>query len=176
MNLETEHLLLRDFLPEDVEDYTALTQDEKYQRFYSEADCSEEKARFLVKLFIEQAQENPRSKFQFAIVEKTSAKLIGTCGVRLEEHRQASMGCGVAREFQGKGYALEASRALLQYAFEQLNVYRVYAETISENRAAIFLCRQLGMEKEAHFRQHRYFKQRWWDTVVYALTCYDAKR
>ena len=176
MKLETEHLILRDFSAEDISDYTKLTQDEKYQRFYSEADCSEEKACFLVKLFIEQAQENPRSKFQLAIVEKTSAKLIGTCGVRLEEHRQASMGCGVAREFQGKGYALEASGVLLQYAFEQLNVHRVYAETISENRAAIFLCRQLGMEKEAHFRQHRYFKQRWWDTVVYALTKSDAER
>ncbi|MFW1485154.1 GNAT family N-acetyltransferase, partial [Vibrio parahaemolyticus] len=31
------------------------------------------------------------------------------------------------------------------------------------------LCKSLGMRQEAHFREHRYFKEQWWDAVVLAI-------
>ncbi|BDU37819.1 putative Acyl-CoA N-acyltransferase [Vibrio nigripulchritudo SO65] len=165
----TERLILRDFIPEDVSSYVRLTQDEKYQRFYDEEDCSVEKAEFLVNLFVEQASEIPRSKYQLAIVLKDTSQVIGTCGIRIETDHQASMGCGVAREFQGAGYAQEAVEAIAAFGFETLNVHRLYAETIGANKAAIAMCRQFGMRKEAQFVEHRFFKERWWDTVIYAI-------
>lgn len=165
----TERLILRDFEIQDVSSYIALTQDSKYQRFYDEDDCSIEKAEFLVNLFIEQARELPRSKYQLAIVLQQTGEVIGTCGIRLEADQQASMGCGVAREFQGAGYAQEAAEAIAGFGFEKLAVHRLYAETIGANKAAIAMCRQFGMRKEAQFIEHRYFKERWWDTVIYAM-------
>lgn len=167
--IETERLILRDFSTKDADDYVSLTQDAKYQRFYSEEDCEASKSRMLVELFSSQALEQPRTKFQLAIELKTTKQMIGTCGVRLEESQQALMGCGVGRKFQGSGYAREAAEALIAYGFKHLNIHRLYAETIGANKAAIMLCQQMGMAQEAHFVERRYFKQKWWDTVVYAI-------
>lgn len=166
--LATKNLVLRDFQPADVAAYQGFTSEQKYQRFYSEADCDPAKAEFLVNLFCESAKAEPRSIYQLAITLKDTCELIGTVGVRLEDHRQASMGAGVARGYHGKGYAQEAGKTMLDFAFNELDVHRVYAETIGKNRAAILLCKQLGMVEEGRFIEHRFFKNQWWDTVVMA--------
>ncbi len=167
--LETERLIIRDMRLEDEASFVALSQDAKYQRFYDESDCEPQKYRDLTKLFIKQASEVPRQSYQLAVESKSSGEFIGTVCLRLEGDRQASMGAGLARSAQGQQFMPEAARALAEYGFCELNVHRIYAETIKENRAAIRLCMSLGMRKEAELVQHRYFKDRWWNTVVLAI-------
>jgi ribosomal-protein-alanine N-acetyltransferase len=168
-SIETENLILRDMRPEDESALINLTQDVKYQRFYSEEDSSPEKYRELTKLFIQQAQEVPRTAYQLAIELKKSGAFIGTVCLRLESDQQASMGCGLARQYQGRQLMQEAAIALTNFGFNELKVHRIYAETMSANLAAISLCQQLGMRQEALFKKNRYFKARWWDTVVLAI-------
>lgn len=167
--LETDRLIVRDMRPEDEASFVTISQDEKYQRFYDEADCDPQKYRDLTALFIAQASEVPRVSYQLAVESKESGEFIGTVCLRLEGDRQASMGAGLARSAQGKNAMPEAARALADFGFSELNVHRIYAETIKENRAAIKLCQSLGMRKEAEFVEHRYFKHRWWNTVVLAI-------
>ena len=167
--LETERLILRDMQLEDEATFVAISQDAKYQRFYDESDCEPNKYRELTKLFIEQASEMPRKSYQLAIEHKMTGQFIGTICLRLEKDNQASVGTGLSREYQGSGLIREAAQALAQYGFSNLGVHRIYAETINQNRAAIRLCQALGMRKEAHFRENRYFRGQWWDTVVLAI-------
>lgn len=167
--IETNRLVLRDFETKDTDAYCTLTSDPKYQRFYSEADCSEEKSRRLVAMFIAQAQEYNRIKFQMAIALKETGVFIGTAGLRIEPDKQASIGCGVGREYQSYGYAKEAMVAILKFGFVSYNLHRVYAETISENIPAINLCKMLGMREEARFVENKFFKGKWWSTVVMAM-------
>lgn len=167
--IETPRLLLRDFAPSDADAFWELTSDPKYQRFYSEADSSEQKARELVNMFAEQAQQANRTQYQMAIELKETSALIGTAGLRIEADQQASVGCGVGRPNQSAGYAEEAMAALLDYGFNTHNLHRVYAETIADNKAAIKLCKKLGMREEARFIENRFFKGRWWSTVVMAM-------
>ncbi|WP_127560220.1 GNAT family N-acetyltransferase [Saccharospirillum alexandrii] len=167
--IETKRLLLRDFERGDVAAYCTLTGDSKYQRFYSEEDCSVEKSRSLVEHFVLQSEELNRSKYQLAICLKSTGEFIGTVGLRVELNKQASVGCGVGREFQSAGYAEEAMSALLTYGFDALDIHRVYAETISDNIPAIRLCKALGMREEAKFIENRFFKGKWWSTVIMAM-------
>ena len=167
--LKTNRLLLRDFSSEDIDSYIAITSDEKYQRFYNHEDCSPEKSRKLVEDFVKQISEQPRTKYQLAITLKDTQKFIGTCGLRIEPDRQASIGCGVARSYQTYGYASEAMSSLVNYGFEQHQVHRIYTETIESNKPAVDLCIKFGMRVEAKFIQHRYFKQKWWNTIVLAM-------
>ncbi len=168
-SIETENLILRDMRQEDEDTFVALSQDGKYQRFYSEEDCDPDKYKELAELFISQALEVPRAAYQLAIELKETGDLIGTICLRLEVDNQASMGCGLARQHQGRNLMQEAAIALAGFGFSELNVHRIYAETISRNHAAVILCEQLGMRKEALFKENRYFKGRWWDTVVLAM-------
>lgn len=154
---------------DDENDFVNISQDEKYQRFYDEADCDLNKYKELTRLFVQQAREKPRTAYQLAIEYKQTGNLVGTVCLRLESNHQASMGCGLSRLYQGQNLIQEAVVALANYGFEHLNVHRIYAETISENKPAIRLCKQVGMRKEAVFKEHRYFKGRWWDTVVLAM-------
>ncbi|PTT47722.1 GNAT family N-acetyltransferase [Aeromonas sp. HMWF016] len=167
--IETKRLILRDMHPSDEEDFIAISQDSKYQRFYSESDCEPDKYRQLTRLFIAQAREIPRTSYQLAIECKASGKFIGTVCLRLEPDKQASIGCGISRARQGDGSIQEAAYALVDFAFRELRVHRIYAETISRNHAAIRLCKHLGMREEACFREHRFFKGHWWNTVVLAI-------
>ncbi|ATL91739.1 GNAT family N-acetyltransferase [Aeromonas sp. CU5] len=174
--LETTHLILRDMQPADEATFVAISQESKYQRFYSESDCDPDKYRQLTRLFIEQASEQPRTAYQLAIEYKATGEFIGTVCLRLEANNQASMGCGMAREYQGHGLIHEAAYALMNLGFRELGVHRIYAEIISQNRAAIRLCKALGMRQEGYFREHRFFKDQWWDTVVLAVLLSEWKQ
>lgn len=167
--LETENLILRDMQLSDESSFVEISQNSKYQRFYSESDCEPDKYRQLTKLFVEQALETPRMSYQLAIESKQTGQFIGTVGLRLEADGQASMGAGIARQAQGHGLIYEAAKALANFGFNTLDVHRIYAETISQNLAAIRLCKSLGMKQEGYYRENRFFKGQWWDTVVLAV-------
>jgi RimJ/RimL family protein N-acetyltransferase len=168
--LTTERLIIRDMSLQDEQAFVDITQNEKYQRFYSEEDSSPEKARQLTRLFVEQIKETPRKNYQLAIELKTTGQFIGTICLRIEANNEASMGCGLAREFHGQGLIQEAGSAMSNFAFSRLKVERVYAETMAENRAAIRLCQQLGMTLESINTKQHYFKNRWWDGAVLSMT------
>ncbi|MBY8086566.1 GNAT family N-acetyltransferase [Vibrio fluvialis] len=167
--LETKRLLLRDMQLTDEDAFVTMSQDAKYQRFYDEGDCKPEKYRELTQLFVTQAMESPRMSYQLAVECKETGQFIGTVCLRLEDNGQASMGCAFSRAAQGRKLSFEAAQALANFGFANLSLHRIYAETISENLPAIRLCQSLGMRKEAHFIEHRYFKGKWWDTVVLAV-------
>lgn len=166
--IKTKTLLLRDFRLSDIEAYRDLRSDEKFQRFYDEADSSEQKAEELVRVFIEQAAERPRLKYQLAITDG-AGKLAGTCGIRSEGAAEFSMGCELGRSFQGSGIAREAGKAMIDFGFRELGANRIYAETVSENKAAIRLCRQLGMSIETERQGDRFFKGRAWGTTIVSI-------
>lgn len=168
LKIETSNLVLRDFSVSDREAYRNLRNDDKFKRFYADEDVSFGKSDFLLDMFISQSAEQPRTKYQFAI-ESRDGDLIGSCGIRLESNRQASVGCELGRRWQANGYALEAASAVIDFGFERCGVHRIYAETISENKAALRLCGMLGMRVEAELLENRYFQSRWWNTTVLAL-------
>ncbi|MGF1720650.1 GNAT family N-acetyltransferase [Vibrio kyushuensis] len=167
--IETDRLIIRDMTSIDESAFVAMSQDSKYQRFYDESDCDPNKYIELTKLFIAQAFEEPRKSYQLAVECKGSGHFIGTVCLRLEDNQQASIGCAFSRTSQGHKLSHEAALALADFGFSELGVHRIYAETISKNLPAIKLCKSLGMRQEAHFREHRFFKEQWWDTVVFAV-------
>jgi [ribosomal protein S5]-alanine N-acetyltransferase len=168
VRLDGARLTLRDFLATDLAAYIALRSDPKFQRFYSEADVSPQQSAALLERFIAQRDEVPRSKYQFAI-ESINGRLMGSCGVRLETPGCASVGCELGRVWHGRGAAREATAMVIAFGFKQWPLERIYAETISENTAAIRLCRSVGMRIESTRMGDKTFKGRQWDTVVLAM-------
>ncbi|CAN5468709.1 GNAT family protein [soil metagenome] len=85
------------------------------------------------------------------------------------ENLQGEIGWTLHPDFFGHGYATEASRAILDLAFETIGLHRMRAELDPRNDASIALCLRLGMRHEATFRQDMWFKGEWADTGVYAI-------
>lgn len=158
MNVTTARLCLTDFTEDDVPDYQMMTSDHDYQRFYREAECSAEFGEFLVKKFIKQSHEQPRTHFQLAIRDKATDEFIGTVGFRINQPDAASIGFGIHASKQGIGYASEALTALLAWSGRFTMVKRVTADTILENDAAVQLLLKLGFSELENKRQPETFR------------------
>ena len=71
--------------------------------------------------------------------------------------------------WQRKGYATEAVRGLLAYAFKGLRIRRVIAECDSRNTPARRLLLKAGLRQECECTQDRFVKGAWVNTVGFAL-------
>ncbi len=94
----------------------------------------------------------------FAIVENSSHSLVGFVGLHRIDRGDghAELGYFLAREFWGHGYASEAVKLALQYAFEWLNLRKVYARVYEPNVASIRVLEKNGFELAGRLRKHHH--------------------
>ena len=75
-----------------------------------------------------------------------AGELIGVTGLHPEpEHGRARLGYWIGRPFWGQGYATEAARAAVGWAFEGLDVRRLHAESFARNPASCRVLEKIGM-------------------------------
>ena len=82
-----------------------------------------------------------------------SASLLGAMSLRLTlAHRRGEIGYWIARAAWGNGYATEAVRAVIAFAFDDLGLHRVDAHHFVENTASGQVMRKAGMRSEGRRR------------------------
>ena len=64
--------------------------------------------------------------FPWAVIRKSDNQLIGSAELRIDDHK-AEIGYLIARPLWGQGYATEAACVLVDWAFTQPDIYRVWA-------------------------------------------------
>lgn len=83
---------------------------------------------------------------------------------------QAELGWTIDPAHQGKGYAPEAVRAVLDVCFGPLGLRRVVAECFADNEASWRLMERLGMRRESHTIKDSLHRTRGWlDGLSYAI-------
>src|SRR3989304_2878197 len=73
------------------------------------------------------------------------------------------------RDYQNKGYGMEARMLILEYAFEYMNLNKVYGEILATNNKIIELNKKFGFTVEGLLRQHIYKGGKYLDVVIIAL-------
>jgi len=168
--LESEQLILRRFVDSDLAPFLAYRNDPKVARYQAWESCTVREATAMIEELKSLQPGIPGEWFQFAIELKETGALIGDCAIKVEQDgRQAEIGYTLAREHQGKGYALEAVSCLLDYAFGDLGLHRIVAITDQENQPSFTLLERLGMRREGCFVQNAWFKGRWASEYLYAV-------
>jgi RimJ/RimL family protein N-acetyltransferase len=178
MILETERLILRDFVAEDWAAILAYQADPRYLRYYAWTERAEEDVRAFLQMFLNQQQARPRIKFQLAVTLRESGRLIGNCGIRKDSPaaHQADIGYELAPDHWGQGYATEAARAIVAFGFEDLKLHRIWADCVAENTGSARVLEKLGMRLEGRLRENEWYKGRWWDTLIYGLLVTEWSR
>jgi len=171
MYLTTERLLLREFIEDDWPAVLAYQSDQRYLRFYQWTLRTEEDVRAFIQTFIDQHQEQPRTKFQLAICLPHDGLLIGNCGIRMQraDATEAETGYELAPEHWGQGYATEAARAIVEFGFKELNLHRIWAHCVAENIASAHVLEKLGMQLEGRLRENEWLKGRWSDRLLFGI-------
>lgn len=171
MRLETPRLILREFVEDDWYAMAAHSRDPRQQRLYPDYEDVDQFVRDLVSMFVASQTESPRRKFQLAVTSREDGQFIGNCGIRVNnpELREANIGYGIDPDLWGRGYATEAATAIVTFGFEQLDMHRVWAECVADNTASARVLAKLGMRQEARFVEHQWYRERWWDTLIFAI-------
>ncbi len=171
MRITTDRLVLREFVTSDWPDVLAYQRDPRYLRLYPWTDRTETEVRDFVQRFVDEQAEQPRRRFQLAVTLPDDERAIGSCGIRRkpENDWEADIGYDLASEHWGQGYATEAARAMVDFGFRKLGLHRVSSWCIAENVASARVLEKAGLQLEGRLRENEYFKDRWWETLLYGL-------
>jgi len=98
--------------------------------------------------------------YDWAVVEKESDRMIGTCGFTeiSAPHRTAQIGYVLNPDFHDRGFASEAAREVLRFGFEVLELQRIEARFMVDNEASLRVMEKLGMTFEGYLRHAMYVK------------------
>ena len=150
--IETDRLLLREAMPEDLDEWAIITfADPDVIRYMPKRDMTpRERAERAMGVFNENW-----SKYSYGgwlVVDKTTGQILGECNLDTEVG-EVELGYSFAKKYWGKGYATEASRAAVRFAFERTDLDRIMAVVVPENTASWKVLEKIGFvyEREDHF-------------------------
>ncbi len=148
--LETERLILRHLLPDDLDDLYALYRDPEIRRYFPEGTLTYAETREELEWFLNGHPAHPELGL-WATVNKEDGCFIGRCGLlpwTIDGQPEVEVAYLLAKPYWGKGLASEAARAIRDYAFEQLGLNRLICLIDRENQASIGVALNLGMRFE----------------------------
>lgn len=144
--IETERLLLREITLNDKVEMYKLHSNPDVQKYTGDSLIASLEE-------MEQAIESRVKDYKtfgygrWATFLKSNKQFIGWSGLLyLPEFDEIDLGYRFSPTFWGKGYATEASRAILSYGFDNLKLKRIIAIAMKENKASIRVMEKVGME------------------------------
>ena len=92
--------------------------------------------------------------YDWAVVERESRRMIGTCGFTKIDtaNNSGEIGYVLNPDFHRQGFGSEAVRAVLKFGFEELSLNRIEARFMQGNEASLALMRSVGMTFEGYMR------------------------
>ena len=171
LQILTKRLRLRELTHADVDAVLSYQSDPRYLRYYEWTLRTRDDVVDFVQMFMDWRDEVPRYRIQLAIELRSSGRLIGNCGIRRKSGAsgEADIGFELDPEYWGNGYATEAGDALVRFGFHELKLHRISSWCIADNVASKRVLEKLGLRLEGRLRENVYFKDRYWDTLVFGM-------
>jgi RimJ/RimL family protein N-acetyltransferase len=169
--IRTERLVLRRFQTLDAKDLAELMSDSATLRYLAGNPMSLEDAEEWIAGQSRISFPKSEEYCYFAIEAVQAARVIGlvTFWFLPKEFNLAQFEIIVRPDSQRKGYATEAVRGVLAYAFKGLRARRVAVDCDARNLPARRLLLKAGLRQESECIQDRFSKGEWVNTVGFAL-------
>lgn len=157
--LETERLVLREISPADIDDLLEIWGDPEAMRFFPQTLNREE-----MQAWIERNQKRYEQYGHglWAVILKSEQNFIGDCGLAIQEvdgEEELEVGYHFKRSSWGHGFATEAARATMEYAFNQLGRHRIISMIRPENLPSRRVAERNGLqiEKQVFWRGYHHY-------------------
>jgi RimJ/RimL family protein N-acetyltransferase len=169
VELRTERLVLRELDESDAQRMSEIEALPEVSRYSTGNRGNLSEAAEYIRGILVESAEIPRRTFDFAIT--LEGHYIGRIGMKRSdaELRAAEIWYVVDPPYQGKGYATEAARALIGFAFEQLGLHRVWADADPRNPPSLRVMERIGLRREAHHLENVCIRGEWCDSIIYAM-------
>lgn len=154
--IETERLLIRKWqLPRDLDEALAIYGDPQTMHFIPCGALGQEQTVRLVQRMMDRDEQQGYGIWP--VVHKADHRVIGECGItQIPGHEpDIEIAWIFHKAYLGQGYATEAARAVMQYAFEELQIARLYALIDRSNAPSIAVANRLGMRYDRIIRAYK---------------------
>ena len=177
--LKTERLILRPFEGSDLDDVLSYYSLPEVQRYldWKARDRSEAKSAFAA-MRKQTRLTRPGDILTLAVVRKNDGAVMGHVSVRWTDATagQGEIRFAIGPTYRRQGYASEAVKAVMSYAFEHYRLHRIFAVTAGANEASSRLLTSIGMRLEAHYREHALFMGEWDEELHFAVLAREWQR
>lgn len=174
-SIQTERLILRRFAFTDADDMLKnWISDPQVQLRYGEPVYKNhiELTGILSKYI---ASYEKLDYYRWAVILKETGECIGQAAyflVNSDNHFGEIEYC-MGLRFQGKGFATEATRAVIQYGFERINFHRIQICHREGNDASRKVIEKCGFKYEGALKDFFYYEGRYFDRLYYSLIKQD---
>jgi RimJ/RimL family protein N-acetyltransferase len=143
VTLETERLVLRPFVEDDLDAYTAMMAEPEVCRYLGHDPLDRADAWRQLALFL--GHEALRGHSQQAVVERSTGALVGRAGLwRPEGWPGLEVGWALAYPAWGRGYATEAASAWRDFAFDALGATELCSVVHKDNLRSARVAERIG--------------------------------
>jgi RimJ/RimL family protein N-acetyltransferase len=106
------------------------------------------------------------------VIETLEGVNVGGISFHSRDRKNGTFGFGIViqRAHRGQGYAHDAVRILLRYAFWERRYQKCNSACVHTNEASIALHTKLGFVEEGRIRRNLFFNGRYYDDVLFGLT------
>ncbi len=118
------------------------------------------------------AAAGTRVMFVIETVVDTDNKPIGSIGLSNIHPKDYHAVFGIAigeKDYWSRGYGTEATRLIIHYGFEQLNLHRITSSAISFNERSLRLHLRVGFKEEGRQREANFKNGEYHDLVMFGL-------
>jgi RimJ/RimL family protein N-acetyltransferase len=145
MVFESERLYLRELTSNDAESFYRLNSDTEVLKYTGDSSFKDVQE---AKRFLE--NYNPYIKYgygRWAVIRKIDSEFIGWCGLKYHpEIDEVDLGFRLFKKFWNQGYATEAAKSSIDYAFNYLKINQLIGRVELENKASIQVLKKIGFE------------------------------
>ncbi len=168
--LETERLILRKIMVSDAEDMYEYSRDANVTKYLTWSPHSDKYYTLDYIKFVQKKYKTGDFR-DWAVVDKATGKMIGTCGFTSVDlhNRRAEIGYVYNPEFWGRGIAAEALGRVMEFGFSRLELNRIEGRFMVENTASKRVMEKVGMTFEGIHRESLYVKEKYRDVGVCAI-------
>lgn len=169
MELSGQLTVLREFRTSDLDDYLAVAGDDRVTTWMAFDSYDRTKAEQNLAGIVQRSALEDRPDYMLAITRPDDDRVIGFGRIAPSGAWTAKLGYAIGADHWGHGYATDAARALLRFAFGTLGRHRVTAAIGPENEASIAVVKRIGFTYEGQLRDHVFTNGAWRDSRLYSL-------
>lgn len=169
--IRTPRLTIRELGPQDRDAMLGFVSEPEQLNWMSIGFTSPQSVDDFLETAADPATLAERRDFHCAVMDTASGEYLGCVDLMREAAAPfaAELGYFFLRKHWGRGYAQEASRALVAFGFRELGLHRIWGKCHVDNLASAKVMAGIGMRHEGTLREHMWQRDHYRSSQLYAV-------
>lgn len=136
-------------------------------------------SRYQEEKWMERTLDQSKERNKIFAIETKEGVYLGGIGLHNISWENGNAEAGIVigkKEYWNKGYGTDAMIVLLDFAFNQMNLHRVYLKVYAYNNRGIKSYEKCGFKREGILRHDRYANGKYHDTIIMGILKDEFKK